>query len=312
MDSNFRSDFINAINNGNYRFIVKFSEDEKKNIYFTFTGKDKKYIIPLGKIKVETSGVFKQLIINNKNTSDVVLMSSNGTHRDSIKTKGRADVLNLDNNPLTLILGNIDTLVTNDEKVKNFIRNKGKAFIPICREFGLSNREILELLKPETENGTVSYLYQQNIPISLAGIQKNISPDDFFNLIGAIQRRIQDGTHVNERGDVERADVELICRIFGLEAQEVVDDFIKIQSDDGEEDIESTYDRLKRLSDKYGILSNRGRDLVFSSLILNGLTNPTFSEKSETIRSAIIKYLNDNYESRTDASKKRFGVLKLI
>lgn len=312
LDSNFRSDFINAINNGNYRFIVKFSEDEKKNIYFTFTGKDKKYIIPLGKIKVETSGVFKQLIINNKNTSDVVLMSSNGTHRDSIKTKGRADVLNLDNNPLTLILGNIDTLVTNDEKVKNFIRNKGKAFIPICREFGLSNREILELLKPETENGTVSYLYQQNIPISLAGIQKNISPDDFFNLIGAIQRRIQDGTHVNERGDVERADVELICRIFGLEAQEVVDDFIKIQSDDGEEDIESTYDRLKRLSDKYGILSNRGRDLVFSSLILNGLTNPTFSEKSETIRSAIIKYLNDNYESRTDASKKRFGVLKLI
>ena len=110
---------------------------------------------------------------------------------------------------------------------------------------------------------------------------------------------------------MERADVELICRIFGLEAQEVVDDFVKIQSDDGEEDIESTYDRLKRLSDKYGILSNRGRDLVFSSLILNGLTNPIFSEKSETIRSAIIKYLNDNYESRTDASKKRFGVLKL-
>lgn len=307
----FRKSLIDAISNGTYRFIIQASDEnvsnEKKDFYFYFPG-SKKFIVPLGKIKTDQQGVFKHLLIDKNNISDVVLMSSNGQSRTHVDLKGRAATL--DNK--ILILGNTDKLTTDDERVKNFIKNKGKAFIPICKEFGLTKKEILDLLQPEIRDGKVSYLYQRNISINLAGIQKEINQNDFFELLKSVQILTKNGASENKTDEVIKNAVTKVQQVFGYTDDEIQQDFAINQSGNAETFNQYMNERLSNISKKYGILNNRGRDLVISALISNGLADNQADDRKQTIRAALATHLNEFYNGNNNSKSARIPVIKLI
>lgn len=251
-------------------FLQKIKDsDTEMMVYYCFGGK---YAIPISIINLAQTESnierFYKDIKFNRQTS-IIPISSNGSRRSKVSdTIGNfVSVASVEDSPITAIFTpseEVSLKIKNNRKNKYFLDNKGKAFIGLTTESGLTPDEARSLWNVQTKDDEIEYLLQDSSGgFAIAGVQEDIDAAKFFKILEIIRTLTSSNVH----SDANDINIQTTADFFNVDIETVKKDFDFIVHNDPNATAKENAKRFGKIRSKYNILYKREIELMTSAII---------------------------------------------